>query len=314
MPRHLAESGLDREGMHPLDELLARLPIGDQIRHRDLLEAVLLGKGRDLRALHHRAVVIGEFADHADLWQLGELAQVDGSFRMAGAHQHAAILGDQREDMAGTNEIGRAHIAVGQRANRVGALFGRNAGGQPVLDVDRNGEGGAERSVVRRHHRVEPQSPGLARGQRRADDAAGIADDEGHLLRRAERGGNDEVALVLAVIIIGDDDDLATGEGFDGLCDIVRHGSLARPGQAEEIIGGDGAARGGSDALGAFAGDPGGRIVAQRGHAGRRQADLLGEGAARDLVLPEPGIELHAGKLMRRNFIRNEAMMHFQYC
>ena len=232
---------------------------------------------------------------------------------MARAHQHAAILGDQREDMARPDEISRAHIAVGKRAHGVGALLGRDAGGQPVLDVDRDGEGGAERRVVRGHHRIEPQAPRLARRQRRTDDAAGVADDEGHLLRRAERGCDDEVALVLAIVVIGDDDDLAAGEGFDGLGDIVEHGSLARPGQAEEIIRGNGTARDGGDTLGAFPRDPGSRIVAQCRHAGRRQADLLGEGAARDLVLPEPGVELHARDIGQPHFNDNEAADNFQY-
>ena len=50
--------------------------------------------------------------------------------------------------------------------------------------------------------------------ERRADDAGGVADDEGHLLRRAERGGDEQIALVLAVVVVGDDDDLAAGEGL----------------------------------------------------------------------------------------------------
>ena len=82
--------------------------------------------------------------------RLGEPAEVDGGLRMARAHEHAAILGDQREDVAGAHEIGRAHVAVGERPHGVGALLGRDAGGQPVLHVDRDREGGAERRVVRR--------------------------------------------------------------------------------------------------------------------------------------------------------------------
>ena len=132
---------------------------------------------------------------------------------MARAHQHAAVLGDQREDMAGPDEVGGAHIAVGKSAHRVGALLGRDAGGQAVADVDRDGEGGAERRIVLRHHRIEPQARGFVAGQRRADDAAAMADDERHLLRRAMRGGDDQVALVLAVVVIDHDHDLAAGEG-----------------------------------------------------------------------------------------------------
>ena len=299
--------------MHALDQLLARLAIGDQVGDGDLLEAVLLGEGGDLRALHHRAVIVGELADHADRRQLGELAEVDRRLGMARAHQHAAILGDQREDMAGPDEIGSAHIAVGQRAHGVGALLGRDAGGQPVLDVDGDGEGGAERGVVGGDHRIEPQAARLARRQRRADDAAGVADDEGHFLRRAERGGDDEIALVLAVVVIGDDDDLAAREGFDGLGDIAcGHGSLARALQAQEVVGGDGAAGRGGDAFGALPRDPGSGIVAERRDAGGRQADLPREGAAGGLGLLEPDVKLHDAKLIRLRFIRNEGRRNFQ--
>ena len=85
---------------------------------------------------------------HADRRQPGEPAEVDRRLGMAGAHEHAAILGDQRKDVAGADEIAGAHIAVGERAHRVGALLGRDAGRQPVPDVDRDREGGAERRVV----------------------------------------------------------------------------------------------------------------------------------------------------------------------
>ena len=61
----------------------------------------------------------------------------------------------------------------------------------PCLHVDRHREGGAERRVVGRHHRIEPQPARLVGRQGRADDAAGVADDEGHLLGRAERGRDD---------------------------------------------------------------------------------------------------------------------------
>ena len=74
-----------------------------------------------------------------------------------GAHQHAAVPGDQRKDVAGADEVGRAHVAVGERPHGVGALLGRDAGGQPVPHVDRDREGGAERRVVGGHHGGELQ-------------------------------------------------------------------------------------------------------------------------------------------------------------
>ena len=88
-----------------------------------------------------------------------------------------------------------------------------------MADVDRDGEGGAERRVVVGDHRREMQPARVFQRQRRADDAAAMADDEGHLLGRAERRGDDEVAFVLAVVVVGDDDDLAARDGLDGLGD-----------------------------------------------------------------------------------------------
>ena len=88
----------------------------------------------------------------------GEPAQIDAGLGVAGAHQHAALLGDQRKDVAGPHEIGGAAVAVGERAHGVGALLGRDAGGEAVAHVDRDRERGAERRVVERHHRIEVQA------------------------------------------------------------------------------------------------------------------------------------------------------------
>ena len=115
----LADRRLDRKARDPLDQLLARLPVGDEVGDRNALELVLVGEGLDLRPDHHRAVVVGEFADDGDRRQAGELAEIDRRLGMAGAHQHAAVLGDQRKDMARADEIARAHVAVGERAHRV---------------------------------------------------------------------------------------------------------------------------------------------------------------------------------------------------
>ena len=220
----LADRARRGELADALDKVLALLPPGDEIGDRDAREAVLAGEGLDLRPLHHRAVVVGELADHPDLGQAGERAEIDGGLGVPRAHEHAALAGDEREDVAGPHEVRRAHVGVGERARGVRALLGRDAGRQPVDDVDGDGEGGAERRVVRRHHRREVERPRPRLGQRRADDAAGVADDEGHLLRRAERGRADEVALVLAVVVVGDDDDLAFAEPPDRLAYVIHAG------------------------------------------------------------------------------------------
>ena len=234
----LADRRLDRKAGDPLDQLLARLPVGDHVGDRNALDLVLVGEGLDLRPDHHGAVVVGEFADDGDRRQAGKLAEVDRGLGVAGAHEHAAILGDKRKNMAGTDEIARAHVAIGERAHGVRALLGRNAGRQSMTNIGRHGEGGAERRVIGRHHRSEIQPPRIVAGQRNADDAAAIADDEGHLLGGAKRSGDDQVALVLAIVVVGDGDDLATGESLDGVCDGIEHiGSLRAGGPLRKSFG-----------------------------------------------------------------------------
>ena len=214
-------SDCDRKLADPLDQLVARLPVGDQLRDGDALQLVALGEGGKLGAAHHRAVVVHELGKHADRRQSGEPAEVDAGLGVARTHQHAAFLRHQRKDVAGPHEIGGAAIAVGERAHGVGALFRGNSGGEAVADVDRDGKRRAERRIVERHHRIEMQPPRLLRRQRRADDAGRIADDERHLLRRAQARRDEQVAFVLAVVVIGDDDDFAARESGDGGLDAL---------------------------------------------------------------------------------------------
>jgi len=63
------------------------------------------------------------------------------------------------------------------------------------------------------------QPPGDFAGNRRADDAGGMADDERDLLGDRMDRGDDQIALVFAVVVIGDDKDLAAAEGVDGFVD-----------------------------------------------------------------------------------------------
>ena len=152
-----------------------------------------------------------------------ELAEIDRRLGMAGAQQHAAVAGDQREDVAGPGEIIGAGIGIGERAAAGGALVRRNAGAAVGLVVDRDREGGGVVGFVVRHHRIEPQPARVLGGDRRADDAGGVADDERHLLGGAERGRDDQIALALPVVVVGDDDEFAPGKGLQNFLDRIGH-------------------------------------------------------------------------------------------
>ena len=187
---HAVGIGMRRTGVggdgkvgDPLDQLFAPLTPGDQVGDRDQAQPMFLGKAGHVGAALDGAVVVDEFGEHADRLQFGEFAEVDRGLGVAGTHEHATIAGDQREDVAGPHELGCTGIGVGERPHGVAALLRRDAGGQAVAEIDRDGEGGAERRVVVGNHRLELQPPrGLAR-HRRADDAGGVADDEADLFR-----------------------------------------------------------------------------------------------------------------------------------
>ena len=164
-----------------------------------------LGKVGKLGSVHHGAVVSSSARQE----------RRPAADRRAGTVDEASVWPERirrrrpsrsAETRGRGARIGRAAIAVGERAHGIGAFLGGNSGGQAVADVHRNGERGAERRIVERHHRIEMQPAGLLRRQRRADDARGVADNERHLFRRAQARCDKQIALVFAVVVIGDDD------------------------------------------------------------------------------------------------------------
>ena len=213
--------GVEREFPDTLDQLFAPLPPSDQIGDRNLLEAELSGEGGNLGPAHHGAIVVDELGQHADRRELRQPAEIHSRLGVSGAHEDAAFAGDQREDVAGADEILRTRIGIGERPDGGRALLGRNAGGGAMAEIDRDGEGGAVRRVVVGDHRHEVEPPRRIAGERSANDAAGVADQEGELLGSGMDGGEDEVSLVFAVVVVGDHDDLAVREGAHGVADPV---------------------------------------------------------------------------------------------
>ena len=138
--------------------------------------------------------------------------------------------------MTGADKIARSGIVIGKRAAGRGALFGGNAGGCAMPVVNRDCEGGAVRRIVMRHHRIQPQAARLLGRDRRANDAAGMADDEGHFLRRAKRCCNNQVALAFAVVIIGHNQNFTAGESCYCFLDFRNGGVFIPCGEAKEVI------------------------------------------------------------------------------
>ena len=193
--RRIRSSGplgaIDVKGLHALDEFFARLAIGDEIGDRDPLQFVLFGKACDLRAGHHRAVVIGEFADHADRRQTRERAR-DRRRPRYGRSASARRLpwrSAERHGRGARNQP-RRHCRWPARGRYCCAARRKcpsSARGATSTETVKAVPCGASFSDTI-GCRVE--ALGVLQRDRRADDAAAIADDEGHLLGRAERGGD----------------------------------------------------------------------------------------------------------------------------
>ena len=228
---HAADRQLARTDL--LQQLLGLHAVLDQVLDGDDLQLVLRRELEQLRQTLDRAVVIDDFGEDADQLKAGEARQVGRRFGVAGARQHAAGARDQRKDVARAQEVVGAAIVVGEGARGVGAFLGRDAGGHADAVIDADGEGGAHRIEVVGHHRIEMQALRALGGHRHADDAAGVADHERHLLRRRRAGRHDEVALVLAVGVVDHDHQLSLAHGGDGVFDGVelhdRPGVVLRP-------------------------------------------------------------------------------------
>ena len=129
-----------------------------------------------------------------------------------------------------------------------------------------------------------------------------MPDDEGHLLRRAERRSDDEVAFVLAVVVVRDDDDLAAGESLDGFGDGMGHESILQ-GSRQEIVRGHGATGLARDEFRRLTGEPDLCVVAELGDGTGRHPDPAGEFHPGDALAGQPIGEFHGRILAGRRLL-----------
>ena len=206
-------------GGHALDQALLVDAVVDELIHSDDLDPLAGGEALQFRHAHHRAVAVHHLADDGRRLEFSEEAEVDGRLGLAGADEDAALAGPQRIDVAGHDDVVRRRGRVGEHAASLGAVGGGDAGGDALAGIDGDGEGGAEGGLVVLHHHRDAQAVQSIAGHRDADDAAGVAQHEGDLLRRGEFGGKGEVALVLAVLVIDDDHEAAGAVLLDRFLD-----------------------------------------------------------------------------------------------
>ena len=144
----LAVAGLDAGFAGADDVALVAETVTNELGDGDHAEAVLAAKRDEVRNAGHFAVVAHDFADDAGGGEAGETSEIDGGLGLAGADEDAAAASAEREDVAGTDEVGGGGAWVDGDADGVGAIGGGDAGGDALASFDRFGEGGAEAGGV----------------------------------------------------------------------------------------------------------------------------------------------------------------------
>src|SRR5439155_23770761 len=140
----------------------------------------------ELRQASHFAVGPHDFAEDAGRVETGELAEIDRSFGLTGADQHAALPGSQGEEVTGHHEVLAAGARVDQVLDGAGAVRSGNTGCSTDAGLHGDSKWGAEmRAVGLDHHRYAELFNPL-RGQRNTDQAAAMSGHEVDVLGRAE--------------------------------------------------------------------------------------------------------------------------------
>ena len=170
-----AIDAFDRGLGNDLDEVIVAQPIGDEIGDGGDLEPVTLGEGDEVRQARHGAVVVHDLADHAGRIKSGKTRDVDGGLGMAGADQHAAVLGDQREDVAGRHDVAEVLGGIDGDGDGMRAVMRGDAGADAFARLDGDGESRGVARAVRARHQFEMKLLGAVGVSDEADQARGRA-------------------------------------------------------------------------------------------------------------------------------------------
>jgi hypothetical protein len=147
----------------------------------------------------------------------GEAGDVDGGLGMAGADQHAAILGDEREDVAGRHDMLRPLAGIDRHRDGARAIGRGYAGGHAFAGLDRSGEGGFVPGAVVPAHQLKAELLDALLGQGKADEAAAVLGHEVDRVGRRHLRRNDEIAFIFPVLVVDQDEHAAVARFVDQL-------------------------------------------------------------------------------------------------
>jgi len=189
----------------PLDQMVLAHSVFDEVADGADLQTVPPREGYEIVEPGHRPVLVHDLADHARGIEPRKAGDVDRRFGMAGAHQHAAIARGKGEDVAGRDDVLRPLAGIDGDRHRARTIGGADSGGDPVLRLDRSGEGGLHTFAIVARHGLEPQSVDPLAVEREADQPAAVSRHEIDRDRRRHLGGNNEIALILPILVIDKD-------------------------------------------------------------------------------------------------------------
>jgi hypothetical protein len=156
---------------------------------------------------------------------------------MASADQHATLTRNQREHVAGRDDVGRAFGGVDGGGDGARAVGRRDAGGDTLARLDRLREGGAVARAVAPDHGLELElvRPCLRHGQ--ADEPTPEAGHEVDGVRRRHLRGDDEITLVLALLGVDKHDHAAVPHVLEDLGDGRQAAAALRDGGIANVVG-----------------------------------------------------------------------------
>src|SRR5262249_1480830 len=201
------------------DEWVVVWPVRDENGDGRDLEPVALCEGNKVWKPRHGAVVVHDLADDSGGIKPGKPRKIDGGLSVAGANEHAALLGDEREHMAGSHNVAIVLGRIDGDGNGVGAVMRRDAGRHAFARFDRYGEGRGMPDAVRARHHLEMELLGALGCERKANQPAAVLCHEVDGVWRRHLRGNDEVAFVFALLGIDQDEHAAVARVLDHLLD-----------------------------------------------------------------------------------------------
>lgn len=230
--REVTMTGGQRSRGPTLDKSLILPAVADQVGNGNNQEPVLVRKRAALGCVHHGAVVIHHLAEGAGRMQSRKCREVHSCLGVAGTAQHTARHGAQRHNVSWSGEVAWSCLRITQRANRDGAIHGRDAGRCHGAGVDGDGVRRALAILVDDRHGRQVQVIEVLAGHADADVSARVTNHEGREFARCLLGREDEVPLVFPPLVVDDDDSAPIGDGLDGIVDgihphgiVIRHGS-----------------------------------------------------------------------------------------